>query len=104
LFARLRVTDPASPPTDLVSALPLDAADRVARAWLGELERYAAPAQLLQDGLAKLRGRVRDARLRALSAEIREAESRGDGEALKTLLSEKQKLSAKLASEPENAP
>jgi DNA primase len=100
LFDRLRAADSSSPPTDLASALPPEAADRVARAWLGEGERYAAPEQLLQDGLAKLRGRARESRLKALSREIRDAESRGDGEALRTLLAEKQRLAAESEGPP----
>jgi DNA primase len=90
LFAR--VCD--GEPTELVRELPREAADRVARAWLGEQEVYAAPEQMLEDCVARLVERSRDARLRALTQEIREAESRGDAAALRALLAEKLKLSA----------
>jgi len=103
LFERIRSADAASPPTDLAGVLPPAAADRVARAWLGEQEPYAAPEQMLDDGVAKLRGRAREAQLRALSREIRDAEIRGDGEALRALLAEKQRITAKPGGEPESA-
>jgi hypothetical protein len=58
--------------------LPREAADRVARAWLGEQEAYAGAEQMLDDCVTRLVERSREARLRALTQEIREAESRGD--------------------------
>jgi DNA primase len=91
LFVRIR---DGGEPTELVRALPREAADRVARAWLGEREAYAAPEQMLDDCVTRLVERSREARLRALTQEIREAESRGDAAALRALLAEKLRLSA----------
>jgi DNA primase len=92
LFARL--IDDSEEHADLARELPRDAADRVGRAWLGEHEVYAAPEQLLQDCLNRLEERSREARLRALTLQIRDAESRGDAAGLEALLTEKQRLAA----------
>ncbi|MBI2962750.1 MAG: DNA primase [Deltaproteobacteria bacterium] len=94
LFERVRAADDSHPPSQLVGDLPREAAARVARAWLGEEEIYAAAEQTLDDCLARLAGRAREARLRALTREIRDAESRGDTAQLGTLLAEKQRLAA----------
>jgi DNA primase len=85
---------------EMVGTLPRESADRVARAWLGDTEVYAAPEQMLEDCLARLAVRAREQRLRALTAEIREAEKRGDGEALQALLLEKRELSGKPRVDP----
>jgi len=79
-------------PADLVGELSSHAADRVWRALRGDAEVYPAPEQMFEECLARLAERARDARLRALTQEIREAESRGDAAALGILLAEKQKL------------
>lgn len=103
LLDRLRSADRTTAPTELLTALPRAAADRVARAWLGEQEPYALPERMLDDCLAKLAERARETRLRALTREIREAEARGDTTQLAALLGEKQRLGAakaRMGSEP----
>jgi len=70
------------------------AADRVAKALLGEDEIYTDPERQLADCLERLAGRSRDERLRALTREIREAENRGDAATLQALLAEKQRLTS----------
>jgi hypothetical protein len=92
LFERVREAVENGDTAQLVSQLPRAAAARVAKAWLGDVEIYATPEQMLQDCLARLDERLHDARLRALTQKIREAEGRGDSEALQALLAEKQKL------------
>ncbi|HUE38937.1 MAG TPA: DNA primase [Candidatus Binatia bacterium] len=94
LFERIREDAAHASSADLVGSLPREAADRVGRAWLGEREVYAAPEQMLEDCLARLDERSHDARLRALTQQIRDAESRGDAEGLEALLTEKQRLAA----------
>jgi hypothetical protein len=49
---------------------------------------------MLDDCVTRLVERSREARLRALTQEIREAEGRGDAAALRALLAEKLRLSA----------
>ena len=92
LFERVREAVEHGDTAQLVSQLPRAAAARVAKAWLGDAEIYATPEQMLQDCLARLDERSHDARLRALTQKIREAEGRGDSAALQALLAEKQKL------------
>ena len=95
LLGRIRAADRSTTSTDLLAELPREAADRVARAWLGDEEPYTLPERMLEDCLTRLAGRADDARRRALTQEIREAEARGDSEQPDTLLAEKQKLLAK---------
>jgi DNA primase len=83
--------------SDLVGELPRDAADRVAKAWLGESELYAEPERLLADSIAALGARARDARRRALTQEIAEAERRGNEAARRALVEEKRRLDAAVA-------
>lgn len=66
--------------------------DRVARALLGEGELSGHPEQMLDDALARLDRDGRESHVRLLGREIREAELRGDQEALQQFLAEKQKL------------
>ncbi len=103
LLERLRALPRDATPTDLLEDLPRDAADRVARAWLGEQEAYAMPERQLEECLGKLESRSRDKRLRLLQREIREAESRGDASVLERLLLEKQQL-AVVKLRPEHEP
>ena len=79
-------------PADLVGELSGNAADRVWRALQGDAEVYPAPQRMFEECVARLTERARDARLRALTQRIREAESRGDAAELGALLAEKQKL------------
>jgi DNA primase len=83
--------------SDLVGELPREAADRVAKAWLGESELYGEPERLLADSIAVLGARVRDARRRALTQEIAEAERRGNEAARRALVEEKRRLDAAAA-------
>ncbi|MET0152542.1 MAG: DNA primase [Candidatus Binatia bacterium] len=83
--------------SDLVGELPRDAADRVAKAWLGEVELYAEPERLLADSIAALGTRARDARRRALTQEIAEAERRGNDAERRALVEEKRRLDAAVA-------
>jgi hypothetical protein len=83
--------------SDLVGELPREAADRVAKAWLGESELYGEPERLLADSIAALGARVRDARRRALTQEIAEAERRGNEAARRALVEEKRRLDAAAA-------
>jgi DNA primase len=85
------------PPSDLVLALSRDAADRVARSWLGESAAYAAPERMLDECIATLGVRARDLRRRALTREIAEAERRGDDAAFRALVEEKRRLDAAAA-------
>jgi hypothetical protein len=80
--------------SDLVGELPRDAADRVAKAWLGESELYSEPERLLADSIAALGARAHDARRRALTQEIAEAERRGNEAARRALIEEKRRLDA----------
>ncbi|HSD09503.1 MAG TPA: hypothetical protein VLF14_00835, partial [Candidatus Binatia bacterium] len=93
LLSRFRSGEP---PTDLVRALSREAADRVARAWLGD-SPYAAPERMLDECLATLSARARDLRRRALTREIAEAERRGDEAAFRALVEEKRRLDAAAA-------
>ncbi len=82
---------------NLVSELPPDAADRVAKAWLGDLELYGEPERLLADSIATLGTRVRDARRRALTQQIAEAERHGNEATRRALVEEKRLLDAAAA-------
>jgi DNA primase len=92
LFRRIRDAAPGVTAAEFLGELPRGAADRVAKALLGEHEIYADPERQLADCLERLDGRSRDERLRALTREIREAETRGDAATLRALLAEKQRL------------
>ncbi len=94
LFRRIRDGGPRVTATEFVGELPRSAADRVAKALLGEDEIYADPERQLADCLERLAGRSRDERLRALTREIRDAENRGDAATLQALLAEKQRLTS----------
>jgi DNA primase len=94
LFRGIRDAGREVTAAEFIAELPRTAADRVAKALLGEDEIYADPARQLADCLERLEGRSRDERLRALTREIREAESRGDAAALQALLAEKQRLTS----------
>ena len=93
LLERVRGADASAHASELVAALPREAADRVAHAWSGEADLYASPERMLEDCLAKLDERTREARLRALTEEIRDAERRGDATRLGALIEEKLRLS-----------
>lgn len=92
LLAKILDAGDGAEKADLVVELPREAADRVAKAWLGEQERYADPERLLADCIATLGARARDARRRALTQEIAEAERRGNGAAYQALVEEKRRL------------
>jgi DNA primase len=92
LLAKILDAGDAAGNADLVVELPREAADRVAKAWLGEGERYADPERLLADCTATLGARARDARRRALTQEIAEAERRGNAAAYQALVEEKRRL------------
>jgi DNA primase len=94
LFRKIRDGGPRITATEFVGELPRNAADRVAKALLGEDEIYTDPERQLADCLERLAGRSRDERLRALTREIREAENRGDAATLQALLAEKQRLTS----------
>ncbi len=83
--------------SELFGERPRDAADRVAKAWLGESELYTEPERLLADSIAALGARARDARRRALTQEIAEAERRGNEVARRALVEEKRRLDAAVA-------
>jgi DNA primase len=91
LFERIRAE---GDPRELLGQLPRDAADRVARAWLGEPDIYPDPQRMLDECLKGLAERTLESRLRAITQKIREAQNRGDTGEAAALLAEKHKLSA----------
>lgn len=102
LLERIRTGDESIAPSELVDALPRESADRVARARLGEEDPYPAADRMFEGCVTTLRERARYARRRALTQEIRDAQARGDADALNALLARKNELDAeKPLTEPE---
>jgi DNA primase len=96
LFVKIRDAGDDVTPAEWIGELPHEAADRVARAMLGEDEVLADPERQLADCLAMLEARARDARRRALTREIAEAERRGDEEMKQALVEKKRQLDASI--------
>ncbi len=102
LLERIRTGDESIAPSGLVDALPRESADRVARTRLGEEDPYPAADRMFEGCVTTLRKRARYARRRALTQEIRDAQARGDTDALNALLARKNELDAeKPLTEPE---
>ncbi len=87
-----KVLEEGAAAEDVLEDLPPVSRDRVAHALLGESDVYGQPEQMLDDAFARLERDGREIQIRSLGRELREAELRGDREAVQRLLVEKQKL------------